>query len=372
LINGQWQEGLLPHFGISKDDQKQIDRFFTLMAVLKEMKGNDGKYAFYIPLDLSSADALYRDLDKISFAAYLKQQNFTSSYLLWYLDYCCKDDFGRPAKEVSAWAGLNYFAGHKGKAANAESGAVLTWPEGNGKLVKLLRKGLEAHIHTSSMVYAVEKNGGKGLKVSVLDLKDNKSHYIYAEKVIMAAPQFVTRKLLKGTSFEGHLPVYSPWMVANVTLSDMPENRGINLCWDNVAYNTASVGYVHAGHQHLHRSGEGTVISFYLPLCNHEARVSRLAAYSRTHEQWLDMVVPELEFMHPGITELIESVEVWVWGHGMVVPSPGYLFGADKLNARKPIDNELFFAHTDLSGISLFEEGFYQGIRAAKEVLACI
>jgi hypothetical protein len=30
----------------------------------------------------------------------------------------------------------------------------------------------------------------------------------------------------------------------------------------------------------------------------------------------------------------------------------------------------LFFAHTDLSGVSIFEEAFHQGIRAANQVLA--
>jgi hypothetical protein len=28
----------------------------------------------------------------------------------------------------------------------------------------------------------------------------------------------------------------------------------------------------------------------------------------------------------------------------------------------KDIDNKIFFAHTDLSGISIFEEAFHQGI----------
>jgi hypothetical protein len=30
----------------------------------------------------------------------------------------------------------------------------------------------------------------------------------------------------------------------------------------------------------------------------------------------------------------------------------------------------VYFAHSDLSGVALFEEAFYQGLRAAEEVLA--
>lgn len=161
-------------------------------------------------------------------------------------------------------------------------------------------------------------------------------------------------------------------MVANIVLSDIPEYRGTNLCWDNVAYSAASVGYVYAGHQQLHRVAMNKAVSLYFPLCDREPRLSRLAAYSRTYDQWLDIVVPELEFMHPGITPLIESVDIWVWGHGMVTPVPGYLFGTQSSRNTAPLHKGLFFAHTDRSGISLFEEGFYQGIRAAKEVLASV
>ena len=51
---------------------------------------------------------------------------------------------------------------------------------------------------------------------------------------------------------------------------------------------------------------------------------------------------------------------------------PGLLWGAAWQAAMRPIHNRIFFAHTDFSGISIFEEGFYQGIRAAKEMLAIV
>ena len=40
--------------------------------------------------------------------------------------------------------------------------------------------------------------------------------------------------------------------------------------------------------------------------------------------------------------------------------------------AKTPIDNQIFFAHSDLSGVSIFEEAFHQGINAAKQVLNVI
>lgn len=373
LINGQWQEGLIPQFGLKKEDKEQISKFFSLISELKKAKGKDGKYAFDIPLDKSSTDPLYRKLDQLSFKAYLLQQGFNSKYLLWYLNYCCKDDYGQKTDDVSAWAGLSYFAGHKGKAANAEEGAVLTWPEGNGWLVNQLRATLKDHIRTSSMVHSVRQLSDGKIAIDFIDLLKKKTCRIIAEDIIVASPQFVNKRILKAIGrpiFDIECISYSPWMVANITVNNFPSAEGAKgLCWDNVPYDKPSVGYVYAGHQATDVSSPLKVITYYLPLCDQESRISRLAAYSRNYDQWLDLIIPELEFMHPGITAVIENIEVWVWGHGMVIPRVNYLWGGDRQRAALPVDHQIFFAHTDLSGISLFEEGFHQGIRAAKELL---
>jgi hypothetical protein len=47
----------------------------------------------------------------------------------------------------------------------------------------------------------------------------------------------------------------------------------------------------------------------------------------------------------------------------------GFILGEERHEAAQSIENKIFFAHTDLSGISVFEEGFYQGISAAKQLL---
>ena len=66
---------------------------------------------------------------------------------------------------------------------------------------------------------------------------------------------------------------------------------------------------------------------------------------------------------------LAQQADLWVWGHGMVAPTPGLLWSAARPAASQPVRGRVFFAHTDYSRISIFEEGFYQGIRAAREML---
>jgi hypothetical protein len=373
LINGHWQEGIVPDFGVTDAGRKQVVRFFNLVTQLKNARGNDGKYAFDIPLDNSSADEAYRKLDKISFHDYLKEQGFTSPYLLWYLNYCCKDDYGTPALNVSAWAGLHYFSARKGTAANADPNAVITWPEGNGWLMKKLREPVKDHILTSHLAYDILLEAGGKIAVKTFDLKKNTSMVFRADKVIMASPQYVNQKLLKNIprpGFDVSKLHYSPWLIANLTVNEIPTAvKGMVLCWDNVAYNTPSVGYVNANQQDIKLVEAKKVITYYLPLCDKEPRLARLAAYTRTYEQWLDIVITEMEQMHPGITEHIEQADLWLWGHGMIAPSVNYIWGNNRQHAKAGIDDKIFFAHTDLSGISIFEEAFHQGIRAAQQVI---
>ena len=52
----------------------------------------------------------------------------------------------------------------------------------------------------------------------------------------------------------------------------------------------------------------------------------------------------------------------------MAQPLPGIVHGSLRQELGASIDNNIHFAHTDLAGVSLFEEGFYQGLQAAKKV----
>lgn len=371
LINGEWQDGLIPDFGVPAKDKKQIEDFLAFVSKMKNTKGNDGKFLFNIPISSSSTDKTYRELDKIPFKNYLEEKGYTSKYLLWYLNYACKDDYGRKLDQVSAWAGLHYFASRRGNAANAEQNAILTWPEGNGWIMKQLAGKLKDHIKTSTLCYNINLMENGNILATVYNPDTNITETIESEKIILSSPQFVNNQLLKNL----HRPIdysrfsYSPWLIANITINELPQSKGKGLCWDNVAYNTASVGYVNSAQQHLKISEDKKVITYYLPLCDFEPAVARLAAFSRNYEQWLDIVIPELEIIHPEITQAIENIDFWVWGHGMIAPTKNFIWSENLEKARAPIENKIFFAHSDLSGISIFEEAFHQGIEAAKQVL---
>ncbi|WP_157603327.1 NAD(P)-binding protein [Spirosoma telluris] len=371
FINGYWQEGLVPETGVPDSDKQQISRFFQLVERYKLAKGSDGLDVFAIPLDRSSTDAQFRQLDTSSFASYLDKEGFTSPYLRWYLTYCCRDDYGATLETTSAWAGIHYFASRKGQAANAGAASVLTWPQGNGFLVDQLRKQANSPIRQHLLGYDLQLNDTDGVIVKTCDVIANCTIEIKARKVIMATPQFINKHLLRTVDPERAALTgfhYAPWMVANLTISGLPQGRGLPLCWDNVLYDTASVGYITANHQDL-QSGLQKVITYYKPLTDLEPDVARRAAYTTPYEQWLSHIMEELEVAHPGITPYVSQADIWIWGHGMIAPAPGFIWGAERQRAAQTLANRVFFAHSDLSGISIFEEAFYQGIRAAQEAV---
>ncbi|HEY0678150.1 MAG TPA: FAD-dependent oxidoreductase, partial [Chitinophagaceae bacterium] len=171
-INGKWQDGIIPQFGVPDDDKKQIERFLQLVDTYRLKKGKDGKDAFAIPVDKSSKDPEFTILDSITMEQWMQKQGFISDYLHWYVNYCTRDDFGTRHKDISAWMGIHYFASRKGSAANASYHNILTWPEGNGFLVKELNRNTGNAFKSGCLAVAVSEADGM-VRVTYLDTNDN-------------------------------------------------------------------------------------------------------------------------------------------------------------------------------------------------------
>lgn len=372
-IHGQWQEGLIPVFGVPANDRREIERFLALMEKLRNSKGKDNKYAFAIPVDWSSRDEEFTALDKLSMKEFLQRERFTSEYLLWYIDYCCRDDFGTGLADTSAWAGIHYFASRRSAAANADAHTVLTWPEGNGWLVKKMRDPVKDKIMTGCVVFNVEASGTNVL-VDFFDVRSNRSTRIIAEKCIMATPQFITGRVVKNASSRSAEMYkafsYAPWMVANITVEDLVDKEGVPLSWDNVFYQSPSLGYVNSSHQSVNAHHPQKVLTYYRPLSEKDPLSARMEAHQRSHQDWSESIIEELNKAHRDVRKSIRNIDIWLWGHGMIRPVPGFIWGEERMAAAAPVDGKIFFANSDLSGLSIFEEAFYHGIRAAKESLA--
>ncbi|MBL7947061.1 MAG: FAD-dependent oxidoreductase [Flavobacteriales bacterium] len=370
---GQWRSGIRPRSGLSAADEAQFDRFERMVEDLRQVKGEDGRWAFAIPVDASSTsedtEALRR-LDDISFSDWLAQLGFSAPALLWYLDYSCMDDLGAPAQQVSAWAGLHYFAARRGYGANAEQGSVLTWPEGNDFLVNALKRPVKDHTRTAALVRSV-RSSGETVEVDVEHMDTGEMVRYTARHVVLSVPQFIASRILGPVGERRAAGLeYAPWVVVNLTLERPPEERGGEpMAWDNVLFGSKSLGYVNASHQRLDHP-RSVILTHYRALTGRTPRLARELVAGVEIAQWVDDAVAELEQVHPDIRDRILEAEVAIWGHGMIVPIPGFIHGGVRRELQRPIGGRIHFAHSDLSGMSLFEEAFHHGSRVAQEILS--
>lgn len=374
FINGKWQDGLIPHFGVPDAELSQIEQFLKRMNTFRYATGSDGKQAFAIPVNESSTDELYTVLDLTTMKEWMLQNGFNSSYLHSYVDYCTKDDFGTPHHRISAWAGIHYFAARKGKAVNATYSDVITWPGGNGFLVNKLKALCQAQTKTNCLATKIRMQGDIVL-VEYLDVTAKEYFSIEADQCIVATPQFIAGRLLGDEhriSMVKNKFNYAPWMVANIKVNELKQKEGVPICWDNVVYGSNSLGYIDATHQQLQLYTKKRNLTYYMPLCKADAITERKEAQARKFQDWLNIIFSDLKMIHEDIEEKTEEVNVMLWGHAMIQPLPGFIFGSERKEMAHSLYEKIHFAHTDIAGISIFEEAFYQGLQAAKKVTAAL
>jgi hypothetical protein len=390
--DGRWREGLVPI-----DDEpapsaqrptpqqgSPIERFFRAIDGLRDARGTDGRRVFTVPIALASTDPHWTALDALSFAAWLDREGYDDPALRWYLDYCCRDDYGAHAKQVSAWAGLHYFASRDGQARNAERGTVLTWPEGLDAMAERLdraafapRAGRPTPLRLDGTALSI-RDTRDGVDVLCLRVDGTRisTYRIRAKRAIAAMPLAVAAHVVaplatSGYDPQAHAPRVAPWLVANVLLNRRPEEEdGAGLAWDNVLYGSDGLGYVDATHQAIRMAPpDATAFTTYRAFGDGDGDAAR---------RWMDRA-PASEIGTLAVAELravygwrlgpcVERVDVTLRGHAMASPAPGTLANPG-LRALREADGPILYAHADLSGYSVFEEAAWWGWCAAGRLL---
>jgi protoporphyrinogen oxidase len=372
FYRGRWYEGLYLHAGQSPEDVRQFRAFRTEIDRWVSSRDGKGRRAFTIPIAFASDDPEVTALDRETMADWLAQRGFNSPRLLWLVDYACRDDYGTTPNLTSAWAGLFYFAARM-KAPGAEAQPLLTWPEGNGRLVAHLAKHSTDRIDSgwaASEIVPTERNGKPSVDVIAVSAASDAVRGFRADRVIFAAPQFVAKHLIRDYRNQPHVHEfeYGAWAVANLHLKDLPTEIGFPGAWDNVLYESPSLGYVVNTHQLGLDYGPATW-TWYYPMCDENPNEARTRLLATGWRDWAEIALADLTPAHADIREQVERLDVMRWGHAMVRPKPGFLWGAARRKASMPFRG-IHFAAADLSGLALFEEAFYHGVRAAEEVLA--
>lgn len=377
--NGLWQEGILPQTGVGAAEREQHRRFHALMDDFRQRRdrGRDGavRRAFALPMELSSRAPDLLALDTLTMRDWLLAQGLDAPQLHWYVDYACRDDYGTGSAEVSAWAGIHYFASRDGQAQDAAGDTVLTAPEGNAWLARGMAKSIAERagdrLRKGALAFRVADTG-QAIEIDLWLPAEQRTLRVLAEQLIWAAPLFLVPHVFAGhDALKAAARHYShaPWLVANLTLAHFPEDRsGAPPAWDNVLHSGPGLGYVVATHQQMRLRPAATVFTYYRALNEMSPQQGRALLRDTSREVWAEKILGELERPHPDIRQLTTRLDVFRNAHAMARPLPGLLWGAAR--RRFAADGaRLRFAHADVSGFSLFEEAQYRGVLAAERTL---
>jgi monoamine oxidase len=381
FIAGHWHEGLLPPLDAlpGAERERTLAQYRRFAAVVERI-GAGG--AFRMPTARAPWTPELAALDAQTFAAWLANEGLDAPALRWYLDYCCRDDYGASSAQVSAWAGLHYFASRHGfhapGAGEDEREGVLTWPEGNGWLSSRLAAPLRERLHTGCVALRLHE-GHDVVELDVWNERERRVERWLAPQVVLALPLFAALRL-----FESPPPAlaaavgamrHAPWLVANLYCERPPIDRGgAPPAWDNVIYDgsDAALGYVDAMHQSLRPHPGPTVFTAYWALGGDDASqavASRRSLLDDSAQTWAARVLADLAIAHPDLPRHVRQVDLMRYGHAMSIPLPG-LRGHAALQALAELGSRVRFAHADLSGYSVFEEAFFHGTRAAAQTHA--
>lgn len=348
FLYGRWQEGIEPAIALTTKDRDQFRR------IEEQIQGFRRTGQFAVPMEPGLSET-HSYLDRMSFADWLREQRMDSRILSWYMNYCCRDDYGTTADQTSAWAGIQYFASRE-----PEEKGPLTWPEGNGWIVRRLLERVGKFVRNGQMVHRISQTM-RGLSVFAGDTE------YQAAFVIFAAPTFLAPYLVEGmaplTDFE-----YSPWLTANLTLERIPASYGGDPTWDSVFMDSPTLGYVDATHQSLRTHIERTVWTFYWALAYGTPSQNRQLLLQRDWNYWKEAILRDLERVHPDIRQCVTRIDIMRMGHAMARPKIGAIFSPERRALTKP-HGRILFANSDLSGFSIFEEAQYRGVIAAERVL---
>ncbi len=364
-FRGRWTDGLYLYGGATAEDLAQLARFDAAIDRWAAWKDASGRPAFAVPISACSPDPIPTALDRESFASWLDRQGLTSERLRWMVDYACRDDYDLMAADTSAWAGVYYFAARR--RAPGASRAVVTWPDGNAHLIAHLAR----RVATIEAKLAVIDVRAVASGVEVIALADDGPVGIRAAHAVVAVPQHVAARIVAARREAPiALPDCGAWAVANVHLRGRPRERPGDAppSWDNVIRDSPSLGYVTATHQRGRDVGP-TVLTWYYPFPDADGAAVRKRLAGAGHGEWAATAVADLGRVHRDLPPLVERVDVAFWGHGMVRPRVGAMFGGGRAAAAAPI-GAIHFAHTDLSGMAMFEEALDHGVRAARAILA--
>ncbi len=327
-----------------------------------------------IPIVDPRQESYIKQLDRESFAAHLQKIAGQPLHLQIEpaLEHYCWSAFGGSMTEISAAAGLNFYA--------AEFGSLIALPGGNAAIAERMLERLAellppGNLRPGSLVFDV-KVLADGVRVSYAS-RDGQVHSLHAQAAILACPKFVAAKLLDDMEAERRAAIarlkYRSYLVANVLLRGRIAQRFYNfyLLGDGktdlrqvqTAAQDQGVTDIVLGN-YARPAPDTTVLTLYRALPYDGARPALYAddAYAKFRQEFETQIHRSiLPLLGLAKAELVD-LRIARWGHPLPLAATGLIADGTVETLRKPFRDRVFFVEQDNWALPAFETSLTEAL----------
>ena len=263
----------------------------------------------------------------------------------------------RDERQTSAWAGLFYFASRVG-GADGESQPLITWPEGNGRIVQHLADKVRraTPLRPRGRRRRAEKGSRhRGVEIAAVDVQTGEAVGFRAQRAVFAAPQFLAPYLIRDLPEDRkrscpRVPIQSlAGRQSASARAAAPNGLSLVLGQRRLRQPITGLRDGHAPNGHRLRSDRADVVrrAVRRRLCRSVPNSfgGPAATFDLTWAEAAEIVLSDLEPAHPEIRSLVERLDVMKWGHAMVRPRTGFVFSPARQTAATRLRPDPFRGH---------------------------
>ena len=341
--HGKFKEEVLPKGDLYTQFHKLMDQYQHEMKMPSRLIADE-----------------YHGLNNLTFVDFLKDKLSLTPEFIRGLDYHMLDDWGGTASQVSALAGVHYFACRPYYSQVVD---LFSPPQGNGYFIEKLAQVHDGGLYTRHMVKSISETKS-GFEAEVIDVENKTVKKINSKKVVYAGNKHALKYILPDQHALFDSNQYAPWLVLNFIISDN-ELEGLSYWQNEMLVDDATfMGFVDSAQQHTPNSKRRVFTAYYcLPpesrndLKNVEANKDTIAVKTIGYLS---------QYFNRDITSMIQKVYIKVMGHAMPIPTPGYLLN-DKNTSRKY--KNFVFAGVDNGRLPLLFEAMDSGLSAVDDLI---
>lgn len=345
-------------FWSGRHDPKNLVQYQTLKTYFENVNNEVGGESYpSLPYEDRAMEEKIRALDELSFLELLEKKLNApmSAYIRSAMEHYAWSSLGGSLSEVSAAAGLNFYA--------AEFGEVGVLPGGNAKIAELLYQKASRRIdaknfRTQSVVAKIRAHKA-GVNVYYVSAQ-GEVQSIHAKTVVMACPKFVANYMLDLEDERGYAIddiSYRLYLVANVLLAKPHASKFYDAFLVNptLDYKNAQTASEIQGATDVVSANfavdekNRSVLTLYRTFPHEGARSKLIQPESYEiqrkafERQIVDEIMPTLKMSKDAIVD----VRLSRFGHALPLAAKGSYAKKIPELIRQPFQRRVFFVHQD-------------------------